>query len=326
MPDAYRAWIWQGSPSPADLVPGTIERQPLRPGEVLVRNAVIGLNPVDWKVLGGDLVDWRPGKVPGVDGAGTVAAIAEGLPGDWLGRRVAYHQNLGRPGSFAEYTPVRADVLLRVPSAVDLTVAASIPCPALTAWQAIEKLPVQPGRPLLVGGAGGAVGHYLVQFAVARGFAVTTMSHPRHWERLRALGAQDCANGPLPSGRSLPEHYSGGFYAAIDCVDAAHAARLAPALEANGHIVCIQGRLEQWPCPPFGPAPSMHEVALGALHRFGNSAAWNRLTAAGEDILDGLASRSLIPEELVIHDFGELPTLLDALRHRAFSGKPLIRL
>lgn len=321
----YRAWTWQGSDNPADLVLEQVELPELGAGEVLVRNAVIGLNPVDWKVLRG-LPGWQPGHVPGVDGAGAVVAVGDDVPDSWLGRRIAYHQSLHKPGSFGEYTAIAARTLLHLPDAVDFTVGASFPCPALTAWLALEKLPTRHKAPLLISGAGGAVGHYLVQLAAARGFTVTAICNPRHWGRLRALGAGDCIPGALPADQPWPESKAGRFFAAIDSVSADHAARLTPAIEANGHIVCIQDRLEQWPCPPFGPALSMHEVALGALHQFGDDAAWKRLTEAGQWMLGELAAGRLQPEATLIEDFSTLPRLLDALRHRRFSGKPLIRL
>ncbi|WP_231755400.1 alcohol dehydrogenase catalytic domain-containing protein [Bordetella sp. N] len=293
------------------------------PGQLLVRNRMIGLNPVDWKVLDGKLPSWQTGHIPGVDGAGVVAAVGAGIPAEWLGRRVAYHTTLHGHGSFAEYTPVAARALLRLPDAVDDEVAASFPCPALTAWLAIDKVPVKPRQPLLVSGAGGAVGQYLVQFAVARGFTVTVMANARHWDRLRALGASDCIAGPLAD----KQDWSGDrrFFAVIDTVSGDHATRMAAALRANGHLVCIQDRVPQWPCPPFGLTLSMHEVALGALHVHGDDADWAQLTAAGARMLDDLAQGQLQSEPRVIRDFAELASLLNALKHRDFSGKPLVR-
>lgn len=322
LPASYRAWRWQGSTAPLDLELQTLPLQPPGPGEVLVRNAVIGLNPVDWKVLGGGLVDWQPGHVPGVDGAGEVVAVGADVSADWLGRRVAYHTSLHGHGSFAEYAPVAARALLQLPDALDFEVAASVPCPALTAWLAIDKVPVQPEQRLLVSGAGGAVGHYLVQLARARGFAVTAMANARHWERLRELGAQNCIPGPLADGQ-VP---TGGrrFHVAIDSVDEHHAARLAAALRANGHLVCIQGRVPKWPCAPFGLTLSLHEVALGALHVHGDASAWQHLTATGAALLADIAAGRLQAQARVTRDFDELAHLLEALRQRTFSGKPLI--
>lgn len=322
-PSSYRAWQWRGGSAPRALVLEQPETPPLAAGDVLVRNAVIGLNPVDWKVLG--KLPWEPGHVPGVDGAGTVVALGAGVAGDLLGQRVAYHQDLQRHGSFAEYSPLAARTLLRLPDAVDFETAASFPCPALTAWLALEKVPARAGQALLVSGAGGAVGHYLVQLAAARGFTVTTMSHPRHWERLHSLGATDCLPGPLAAGSIWPED-GRRFFAVIDTVSGAHAHALATALRANGHLVAIQDRVPDWPLPPFGRAISLHEVALGALHRHGDDADWMHLTAAGERLLRDLADSRLRPEATMVRDFARLPDLLEALRQRQFSGKPLIRI
>ncbi|MDP9524321.1 zinc-binding dehydrogenase [Pseudomonas putida] len=325
LPAHHRAWRWQGSAEPLELALEHVPLQPPSAGEVLVRNAVIGLNPVDWKVLGGGLVDWQPGHVPGVDGAGEVVAVGEGMHAEWLGRRVAYHTSLHGHGSFAEYAPVAARALLRMPDRLDFEVAASIPCPALTAWLAIEKVSVQPEeQPLLVSGAGGAVGHYLVQLASARGFAVSAMAHARHHERLRALGAAECLAGPLADDHA----WDGGrrFHAVIDTVSGSHAERMAEALRANGHLVCIQDRLPGWPCPPFGLTLSMHEVALGALHVYGDDTAWQHLTSAGERMLDEIAEGHLQAEARVLRSFDELAQLLEDLRHRNFSGKALVQI
>lgn len=191
--------------------------------------------------------------------------------------------------------------------------------PALTAWLAMEKLPVQPREKLLIAGAGGAVGNYVVQLAVLRGFEVVAMSHQRHWQRLQTLGARQCV---IDAPESVPQQH---FFAVIDMVNEAHAAALAPALRANGHLVCIQGRTENWPNRPFGRALSMHEVALGALHVHGDDDDWRALTAAGEDLLRHVADGRLKAEPAIIGEFAELPQRLDALRHRQFSGKPLIR-
>lgn len=321
-PGVNRVWTWQSGPEPLDLVAGERPLPDLRSGEVLVRNAAIGLNPVDWKVLG-NRTDWQPGHVPGVDGAGTVVAAAPDVPAQWLESRVCYHQSLAAHGSFAEHVPIRADVLLGLPNGVSFVQAAGFPCPALTAWLALEKLPHRAGEALLVSGAGGAVGRYLVQLAVRRGWQVTVMSNARHRDTLVRLGAVAWLPGPLPEGAA----WNGGRYTAvIDCVGSDHAGRLVPSLRANGHLVCIQGRLEGWPNPPFGRALSLHEVALGALHQHGDASDWARFVTAGETMLEDIASGFRQPEPLVEGSFDELPTLLDTLRHRSFSGKPIIRL
>lgn len=318
LPREHRAWAWSGGKASFGL---HLEEQPLPKvpeNAVLVANRAIGLNPVDWKILGADFM--RDGHVPGVDGAGVVAAVGDGVSPEWLGRNVAYHQDLRFPhGSFAEYTPVAARALIRMPDALSFEDAAAFPCPGLTAWRALEKLPAAEGRSLLVWGAGGSVGHYLVQLAVSRGWHVTAACNARHWEHLQKLGVQACrAVGIID-----PEPR---FHAAIDTVGPESAAHLAGTLKANGHLVCIQGRVETWPCAPFGRSLSLHEVALGALHQYGDSDDWACLTLAGETVLNETASGRIVPEPHVPHGFDTLAQALDRLRTRNFTGKALVLL
>lgn len=315
VPTGWQGWVWQGGDSPQDLRNCFLPAEPLQPGDVLVQNAAIGLNPVDWKTL-----DIKRGKVPGTDGAGTVVATGTAVDTRWMGRRVAYHQSLHRNGSFAEYTLLAAQTLIAIPDEIDFATAAAIPCPALTAWQAIEKVPAQAGARLLIAGAGGAVGHFLVQLAYAREFDVTTVSHPRHWSRLKALGASRCLDTPLHVSASHHEP----FFAVIDAVNPQHAAELSELLLANGHLVCIQGRVGNWPCPPFERALSLHEVALGALHLHGDARQWKTLTQQGEKLLSQMAKGVLQSETVLKFFYNQIPSQLLALQHRNFSGKQII--
>lgn len=313
VPQQWRAWTWQGEA----LQQSMISAEPLQPHDVVVQNAAIGLNPVDWKVL-----ESQVGQVPGVDGAGTVVALGAEVDPGLLGARVAYHQSLRRNGSFAEFTVLAAQVLMRLPDELDFATAASLPCPMLTAWQAIEKVPMQPGAAILIAGAGGSVGHFLVQMAQARGFEVTTLSHERHWSRLHAQGAKRCLSDSMHNAEATQRRY----FAVIDAVGPEHAARLADNLLANGHLVCIQGRVEQWPCSPFGRALSLHEVALGALHLHGDAQQWRALTQQGERLMAQLVQGKLESELLLHFSYDQLPAQLLALQHRNFSGKQIILL
>lgn len=316
----HRAFTWQGSTNPAELQLTECPVPQPEAGDVLIRNVVIGLNPVDWKVLGGSLVNWQPGHVPGVDGAGVVVAVGEGVPATWIGQRVAYHQDLARHGSFAEHTPVKARAVLRIPADVSWEDAAGLPCPGLTAWLALEKLPGA-CQTLLVGGAGGSVAHHLVQLAVRRGLHVTALSNPRHAQRLTALGVAQCLPGPLGSPWQAPER----FDAVIDMVNAQHAAWLAPALRTNGHLVCVQDRLAASPIAPFTRTLSLHEVALGASHPYGDERTWQELVDAGERMFAALGRGQWQPDSVNVVPFEQLANHLHGLQLRSYGGKGLVR-
>lgn len=316
LPNQCKAWVWHGNQFPSDLKLKSVPIPTLHSDDVLVQNQAIGLNPVDWKVL-----DMKTGSVPGVDGAGVVVAVGENVSTSLIGLRVDYHQDLRRSGSFAEYTPIKATTLIPLPETMDYATAASIPCPALTAWQALEKIPVKPNRTLLISGAGGSVGHYLTQLAAARGFIVSVLANPRHREHLTALGAHHFLDN-----RQWCEllQQEPNFYAVIDAVSPERAYELAPLVTANGHLVAIQGRTEQWPTQPFSQAISLHEVALGALHQYGNDSDWQELTNAGKHLLRHIASGQLRAEQIHISGFTELAQKLDALKNRNFTGKLII--
>lgn len=171
MSTSYQAWGWTpGAGLDGLQLIRKLLAQP-GPGEVLVANRAIALNPVDWKICEWGHTDWRHGTVPGVDGVGIVEAVGAGVDIP-VGTRVAYHQSLSRDGSFAEYCLVDAYLLMQLPATIDDTVAATVPCPALTAWQALAKIAQGASTDVLVIGAGGAVGFYLAQLAVQRGLRV----------------------------------------------------------------------------------------------------------------------------------------------------------
>lgn len=315
LPDTHRCWIWQGGDTPAAL---QLHTQPLplpADGFVLVQNHAIGLNPVDWKTL-----SMKSASVPGVDGAGIVVQVGGSVDPAWLGKRVAYHHSLTLPGSYAEYTAVASRALIAMPDSMDFATAASLPCPLMTAWQAIQKLPATPGQRLLISGAGGSVGHYLVQLAVRRGWEVSTMSHPRHWPHLTQLGATHCLSNQQTESNTTVQA-TPRYHAIIDSTGPDQALSLCPLLKANGHIVAIQGRIEHWPNPAFGRAVSMHEVALGALHQFGDNDDWLALTQAAATLLHDIAHNTLQTEPLLKIGFADIPTRLTALKQRNFSGK-----
>lgn len=188
MPTEYNAWGWTAG---AGLEGLQLIRKTLpQPGanEVLIANTAIALNPVDWKIIEWGHADWHTGRVPGVDGVGVVVAAGSAVTLK-IGTRVAYHQSLSRDGSFAEYCLLDANAALPVPESLDDAVAASLPCPGLTALQALDKVPVVGARDVLVVGAGGAVGSLLVQLAVQRGLRVWATASAQHHARLLAQGA-----------------------------------------------------------------------------------------------------------------------------------------
>lgn len=167
------------------------------PGQVRVRVHRAGVNPLDWHFMRGEPYFMRmmsglgaPQRtILGVDFAGTVDAVGEGVTRFAVGDRVFG----GRFGAFAEYLVMdAASSLAAMPPALDFDQAAGFSIAAQTALQALrDQAQVQPGQRVLINGASGGVGTFAVQIAKAMGAEVTGVCSGRNAEMVRALGADE---------------------------------------------------------------------------------------------------------------------------------------
>ncbi|MCS7483532.1 NADP-dependent oxidoreductase [Umezawaea endophytica] len=162
------------------------------PGPGLIRIAVraCGVNPADWVVVDGLFADRLP-PLPrglGLEVAGTVDALGEGVTGVEVGDRVFGPATFDGPtAGAAEYALMAA--WAHVPEGVTFEQAAALPMAAETAWRALDDLGVQPGELLLVHGAGSTVGEAAVRLALHRGVRVIATAGPARAGALEEIGA-----------------------------------------------------------------------------------------------------------------------------------------
>ena len=162
-------------------------------GQVLVKVAGTSFNPVDAGIRGGYLSDafaiTLP-HTPGIDVAGTIAELGDGVTGWNVGDAVVGLLPMEADGAAAEYVLAPAEVLAPAPHSVALADSAALPTVGLTAWQALfEVAGLKAGQTILINGAGGAVGGYAVQLAKSAGAIATATANARSAERLRGYGA-----------------------------------------------------------------------------------------------------------------------------------------
>ena len=152
----------------AEPVPG--------PGEIRVKVAGAGVNPVDVKARRGDLVAWYPMSFParlGGDVAGTVDAVGPGVTGFKIGDRVMGMVNPMADGAYAQKLVFHESRFACVPDGMDLVDAAALPTGVLTGLQLVEKAIVpRAGQKGLVTGAGGSTGRAAVLAALEAGAIV----------------------------------------------------------------------------------------------------------------------------------------------------------
>ncbi|MFE5373650.1 NADP-dependent oxidoreductase [Streptomyces mirabilis] len=164
-------------------------------GQVRVRVAATSFNPVDANIRAGFMQGPIPVTLPhspGIDVAGTVDALGEGVTGIQVGDQVIGFLPMAGPGAAAQYVLAPVEALTPAPKSVALSDAAALPLVGLTAWQALfEHAKLTAGQRVLVNGAGGAVGGYAVQLAKQAGAFVIATAGPRSSRRVTAAGADE---------------------------------------------------------------------------------------------------------------------------------------
>jgi NADPH:quinone reductase-like Zn-dependent oxidoreductase len=271
-------------------------------GQVLVRMRAASLNYRDLMVASGryGAGPLPPDLVPLSDGAGEVAEIGAGVtrvaPGDrvagifmqsWLGgEQEPEHGRSALGGAIdgvlAEYVVFDAQGVVPIPPHLSFEQAATLPCAAVTAWNALYGLqPLRPGETVLILGTGG-VSIFALQFAHAAGARViATSSSDEKLARARAMGASDGINY-----RGTPE-WQDAVRALTDgrgvdhVVEVGGAGTLGRSLGAarRGGVVSLIGVLTQGELDPmrlFRSGAIVRPVYVGSRQMF---EAMNRLIA-----------------------------------------------
>ncbi|MGW5714937.1 quinone oxidoreductase family protein [Amycolatopsis sp. NPDC003865] len=212
-------------------------------GEVLVRVGVAGVNPLDHLV--------RAGLVPGLDGgrpfprvlgmeaAGTVLALGEGVDGLAVGDAV-FGFALTGGGTYAETTVLSAPNTARVPAGLSATAAATLPVAGTTAVDALDQLGLPAGATILVNGVGGGVGLAVARLAAARELRVIGTGSAAKREHAEAAGVRFLdytAEDVVAVARDL---VPGGFDGIVDLVGGASLRAVAP-LAREPHTVIAVG-------------------------------------------------------------------------------------
>ncbi len=160
------------------------------PGEVLIRVAAAGVNRPDvLQRLG--RYDPPPGAsdLPGLEVAGTVAAVGEGVEGWSVGDAVTA---LLAGGGYAEYAVAPEPQCLPVPDGLDMTAAAALPETFFTVWTNVfQRGRLAEGESLLVHGGSSGIGTTAIQLARAFGARVfATAGSPEKCAACERLGAE----------------------------------------------------------------------------------------------------------------------------------------
>jgi NADPH:quinone reductase-like Zn-dependent oxidoreductase len=175
-----------------------VARPALMPDGVLVRVKAASLNPLDWKIRAGEMKLVTGTTFPkgvGIDFAGVVEAVGEGVSGFRPGDEVLGLGDMFKGGAVAEYVVVPAASLALKPANLSFAQAAALPVAGSAALQVFDQLvAVGPGTEILINGASGGIGMIATQLARQRGAVVTAVVGPAGVERARQWGSDVVLN------------------------------------------------------------------------------------------------------------------------------------
>lgn len=335
MSDSLNSAAWQHQPGTPLQVEPTARPVP-DASEILIRNAAIGINPVDWLLQDSALFPWLDyPTIFGSDVAGEVVAIGLGVQRFKIGDRVlgqAVGTTINQPahGAFQTHTLVLSNLAAHIPADMPYADAAVLPLGLGTAACGLFQKdhlgldhpslsPAPMGKTLLVWGASSSVGCNAIQLAVASGYDCVAVASPRNFGLLKSLGA-----------RQVFDHNSQTII--DEMVDALVGRPLAGALHATGStsdcfavVSRCKGRLF---VSTTLPVPGDKPVSVEAKHIFGTSLKDDEVSQAVyvDYLANALAAgtyRAAPPPRITGHGLAGLQAGLDAQK-RGVSGVKIV--
>lgn len=244
VPPTMQAALLETAGAPFRVV--TVSRPVPQPGEVLVRIAASGVNPLDTKIHAGqaDHARHRLPAILGLDLAGTVEARGEGVTRFRIGDEVFGMAGGvgGHPGSLAEYTAVPAELLALKPANLSMREAAAVPLVFITAWEGlVDRAAVRQGQTVLVIGGAGGVGQMAIQIAKAFGATVFATGSASSRDTIEHLGAS-FIDRTRPASDAVTEFTAGrGFDLVYDTAGGAALDIAFTFVRRFGHVVSCLG-------------------------------------------------------------------------------------
>jgi NADPH:quinone reductase-like Zn-dependent oxidoreductase len=236
--------------------------------EMLVRVHAAGVNPIDWKVRDGfkAIEDVRFPFALGQDAAGVVVQVGPQVTQFAVGDEV--YGGFWLAGAFAEY--VRASTSAAVapkPARLDFTHAAALPTPALAALTALEAVALKEGETVLIVGATGGVGSYVVQMAARRGTRVIATARSDAEAYVRTLGAVEVIDYTRSDVvAAVKAAYPKGIEAVVDVIsDRAALLHMAETLRHGGRLATTVHSADEAALAARGIRATNVDV-LGATH------------------------------------------------------------
>jgi len=240
-PQTMRATVFDDFGGPEVLVSREVARPAVRPHDLLVRNAAIGVNRADLLQRKGAFgrTHFGDGDTLGLEIAGTVIEVGAEVQGFAVGERV---MGIVGGGSYAELSRIDHRMAMHVPANVSLVDAGAVAEVFVTAHEALFHLArLQPGETVLIHAAAGGVGSAAVQLAHAFGARVFATASGEKREAVRGFGADVVIDHRSEDFAAVVAQATDGkgVDVVIDFIGAPYLERNVRSLTFGGRMVCV---------------------------------------------------------------------------------------
>ena len=308
-----RAWVLGDYGRAEDLKLREAPPAPPGAGQVAIEVEAVSLNPLDLKLIAGELREIMPIGFPFVpcnDVCGTIIAVGEGETGSKIGDRVV--ALLPGGGGLSTHVVAAASAVATVPPGLDPADVATLPVAGLTALQIVNACGPLAGASVAVIGATGGVGLFVCQLVAAAGAQVVATATGTEQALVRGAGASDVLDYRATlTVAELRRRYPAGLDALIDLIAQGEALlETATAVKPGGRLVSTL----------FGPDPASFSGGVEVRYIRLSPSPADLATLAGR-----LADRTLRAHVAQTFAFEDAPAALAALRDGHILGKIVVR-
>ncbi len=321
-----RAVVCKAFGPPEDLVVEEVDEPSLGPGQLLIEVEAAPVTFPDTLMLE-DRYQFKTGLpyIPGTEGAGTVAAIGDGIDGWTIGDRVA--GGLGTTGAFAERMVIPAGAARRLPDGVSFEAVTGLNYAYGTTLYGLQyRADLQAGETMLVTGAGGAVGLSAVEIGKLMGARViAAASSDEKLALCRERGADETINYSTENLKERAKELTGGngIDVVYDCVGGDTAEQALRAIAWEGRFLVI-GFTAGIPSIPLNLALLKSCQIVGVFYGAMTAKEPERSAEISNQLIEWVADGKLAP-----HVSGRFPLerageALRALIDRKAAGKLVV--
>ena len=225
-----------------------IPRPKIETNQVLVKIHDAAVNPMDWKVREGLMKKMSSTNLPltlGQDFAGEIVEVGAEVSKFKAGDRVFGFAQ----GAYAEFAAIPEDKIATIPTSLDFVTAAALPTAGVTAYQILTSaVQIKPKDKILIHGAAGAVGSFLVQIAKHLGAEVIANASSEDADYLNHIGA----NHLIDYKTQRFEEFAKDMDVVVDLIGGETAKRSYQVIKKGGALVSTLGAADPKEGEKFG--------------------------------------------------------------------------